>query len=118
MHGGDRSPIPTEATVPARRWPAAVEVAAYFVCGEAVTNVAKYARATHVEIHVQQDETRLVVEITDDGIGGAEQARGSGLRGLTDRVEALGGQLSIDSRAGGGTHLSAQIPLFTAQLGK
>jgi len=86
------------------------EVAAYFVASESLANVAKYAQATNVRITVSRDADAAVVEVTDDGIGGADDAGGSGLRGLADRVEALGGQLRITSPVGIGTTISAVIP--------
>jgi signal transduction histidine kinase len=109
----ERSPTPVQVSAPSQSWPAAVEVAAYFVCSEALTNIAKYAHATRIRIRIRitSDDTRLHVEIADDGIGGADPAHGSGLRGLADRVEALGGRLEIDSPAGQGTKLTAQLPL-------
>lgn len=108
-----RSPVPVEASAPTHRWPVAVEAAAYFVCSEALANVTKYARASRVSARITNDDAQLWVEIADNGIGGADPARGSGLRGLTDRVEALDGQLTIDSRHGHGTRLLAQLPLPT-----
>jgi signal transduction histidine kinase len=107
----DRSPIPVRMSVPAQSWPTPVEAAAYFVCSEALTNVAKYAHASSIDIRVTGGETQLTVEIADNGIGGADPAHGSGLRGLADRVEALGGRLAIDSPAGEGTRLTTEIPL-------
>jgi signal transduction histidine kinase len=107
----DRSPIPVRMSVPAQSWPTPVEAAAYFVCSEALTNVAKYAHASSIDIRVTGDETQLTVEIADNGIGGADPAEGSGLRGLADRVEALGGRLTIHSKAGEGTRLTTEIPL-------
>jgi signal transduction histidine kinase len=86
------------------------EAAAYFVCSEALANVAKYAAATHVEITVARVGDRLRVAVADDGVGGADAALGSGLRGLADRVEALGGALRVDSRPGRGTRLEAELP--------
>jgi signal transduction histidine kinase len=106
-----RAPVPV--TVEAdddERLPGPVESAAYFVVSEALANVAKYAEATHAEVAVRRANGRLTVDVTDDGIGGADAARGSGLRGLADRVAALDGTLSLDSPAGGGTHLHAEIP--------
>ena len=105
------SPLPVEIISPAQSWPEAVEAAAYFVCSEALANVSKYARATHVQIRITSNPRQLGVEIVDDGIGGADPARGSGLRGLADRVDALGGSLSIDSASGQGTRLTAELPL-------
>ena len=106
-----RSPVPVELTVPAERLPAEVESAAYFICSEELANVAKYASASRVIVRVTADDRAALVEIADDGVGGADPAQGSGLRGLADRVEALGGQLRLESEPGGGTCLSAEIPL-------
>jgi signal transduction histidine kinase len=106
-----RSPVP--ATVDyeaAERLPAPVELAAYFVASEALTNVAKYARATSVAVRVRRSGPRAVIEIADDGIGGADARAGSGLRGLADRVEALDGTLRVHSPAGGGTVVTAELP--------
>ena len=105
-----RALVPVQVSVDARRFPAAVEAAAYFVCAEALTNVAKYACASFVRIDVHRDTGRLVVEIVDDGVGGADPGRGSGMRGLADRVEALGGEFSVHSPAGTGTRMLAAIP--------
>ena len=106
-----RSHIPVKLTAPQQRWPAAVEAGAYFICSEALANIAKYARATTVRIEITDTPTDLHVEVTDDGIGGANPTAGSGLRGLTDRAEALGGHLTIASPAEHGTRLTAQLPL-------
>ena len=81
---------------------APVEVAAYYVVAEALTNVTKYARAAHVRVGVTRQDGRLAVTVSDDGVGGADQAAGSGLRGLADRVEALDGRLTVRSTPGGG----------------
>ena len=103
--------VPTAVSVDlVDRLPQAVEVAAYFVASEALANVAKYAEATVVRITVSRGADNALVEITDDGVGGADDAGGSGLRGLADRVEALGGQLRIVSPLGIGTTISAVIP--------
>ena len=106
-----RSPVPVQLAVPEQRWPPALEAAIYFICSEALTNVAKYSQATHVQLHITSTETRLRAEITDDGAGGADPAAGSGLRGLADRAEALGGHLTIASPPGQGTRLTADLPL-------
>jgi signal transduction histidine kinase len=106
-----RSPVPVELTVPAVRLPAEVEGAAYFICSEALANVAKYASASRVVVRVTADDRAALVEIVDDGVGGADPAQGSGLRGLADRAEALGGALRLESPPGGGTRLSAELPL-------
>ena len=91
----------------------AVEAAAYYVAAEALANVAKYAHADSACVRIVEDDNRdeIVIEVADDGIGGADPARGSGLRGLEDRVEALDGALEIDSPLGGGTRIRARIPL-------
>ena len=97
------------ATLPGERFPEQVEAAAYYVVAEALANVQKHAGASRVIVHASTGENRLVVEVEDDGVGGAD-VDGEGLRGLADRVEALGGRLSLDSPAGGGTRLLAEIP--------
>jgi signal transduction histidine kinase len=105
------APVPIELAVPLEeRLPQPVEAAAYYVVAEALTNVAKYASATAVSVSVDRRDGRAVVEISDDGVGGADPARGSGLRGLADRVEALGGLLDLESRPGQGTRVRAEIP--------
>jgi signal transduction histidine kinase len=106
-----RSRVPARLTdVPERRFPAAVEATAYFVVAEALTNAARYADARAVEVGVVHAGERLRVEVRDDGRGGADPAAGSGLRGLADRVAALGGELSLTSPPGGGTVLTAEMP--------
>jgi PAS domain S-box-containing protein len=108
----NRAPVPMEVVdIPDVRLPEPVEAAAYYLIAEAVTNVAKYAQATHVAVSVRPEDGQLVVRVTDDGVGGADPAAGTGLRGLSDRVEALHGRLRIDSPRDGGTHLSAEIPI-------
>jgi signal transduction histidine kinase len=89
----------------------AVQAAAYFVVSEALTNVAKYARATSAGVTLQTDDGALVVEVADDGAGGADPRQGSGLSGLADRVEALGGRLDIDSPPQRGTRIHVRLPL-------
>jgi signal transduction histidine kinase len=105
-----RSPVAVDVAVPATRFPPAVEAAAYFVCAESLTNVAKHADASQVRIGITQEDGRLTVVIADDGIGGADPSRSSGLRGLADRVEALGGSLAVESPPGGGTRVIAELP--------
>ena len=105
-----RGALPVELRVDAGRFPAAVEAAAYFVCAEALTNVAKYARASRARIDAHREAGRLVLEIADDGVGGADPGRGSGLSGLRDRVEALGGQFRVESDPGSGTRVLARDP--------
>ena len=106
-----RSPIPVEAMrVGAARYDPAVESTLYFVCSEALVNVAKHAQATHVTIELAEDAGGPVLRIVDDGVGGALVAAGSGLRGLADRVEALGGSLVIGDGPSGGTAVTASLP--------
>src|SRR5215472_9239076 len=105
-----RSPVTVAVAVPAARFPPAVEAAAYFVCAESLTNVAKHAEASQVHISITQENGQLRVVIADDGLGGADPPRSSGLRGLADRVEALGGSLAVDSPPGGGTRVMAELP--------
>jgi signal transduction histidine kinase len=93
------------------RLPDPLEAAGYFVAAEALTNVAKYAQATSAEVRVIQLDDELEVEVVDDGIGGADASRGSGLRGLADRVGALSGSLEVASPPGHGTRVRAEIPL-------
>ena len=101
---------PVDLVVTERRFAPAHEAAAFFVCSEGLANVAKYARATHVRIAVMASGDGLVVRVEDDGAGGADASRGSGLRGLADRVQALGGTLRVESPAGMGTRLEAHLP--------
>jgi len=106
-----RLPIPVEIETPEVELPQAVEAAAYYVIAEALANVIKYAGASVVTVRVTSDETSARVEVTDDGVGGADSATGSGLRGLSDRVAALEGRLEVDSPPDGGTRITAEIPL-------
>ena len=113
----DRAPLPVELlSVPEERLPGPVEAAAFYVVAEALTNVAKYADATSVSVSVSRENGRAVVEVADDGKGGADPTRGSGLRGLVDRVEALEGRLAVESPPGAGTRVRAEIPLADADL--
>ena len=107
-----RAPIEVDlAELPSDRLPEPIEAAAYFVVAEALTNVAKYAHANQATVKVSRRNGHAVVEVADDGIGGADPDRGSGLRGLADRVSALDGRMSLDSPAGAGTRLRAEIPV-------
>jgi PAS domain S-box-containing protein len=106
-----RAPIPVEIDIPDARYPPPVESAAYFVVAEALTNVAKYASASIVDVSAAEVDGRLCVTVQDDGAGGASPSPGSGLSGLEDRVAALGGALSVHSPVGGGTRVRAEIPL-------
>jgi signal transduction histidine kinase len=106
-----RAPLPVQLTVDVeRRLPAPIEIAAYYLVSEALTNVAKYAGATTAAVNVTRHSGRVVVEVIDDGIGGADAAGGSGLRGLADRVQALRGHVHVVSPPGGGTRVRAEIP--------
>jgi signal transduction histidine kinase len=106
-----RAPMPVElGHLPAQRLPEAVELAAYFVVAEALTNVAKYASATHASVDVERMNGRLVVRVADDGVGGADPEVGTGLRGLADRLAVIEGRLEIDSEPGRGTTITAKIP--------
>jgi signal transduction histidine kinase len=107
-----RSAVPVElGMLPEDRLPPAIETTAYFVAAEALTNAVKHARCGHVEIEVRVDDGWAVVELRDDGVGGADAAQGSGLCGLQDRVGALDGELEIESAAGAGTTVRARMPL-------
>ncbi len=107
----ERTSVPVTVDAPARRFPPNIEAAAYFVVAEALTNVARYAGASSVRVEIRADGETLTVAVRDDGHGGADPERGSGLRGLTDRVAALGGRLAIDSPPDGGTTVRADLPL-------
>jgi signal transduction histidine kinase len=106
-----RSPVPVELDVADERLPAPVEATAYYVVAECLANVAKYAGECTVDVTVAREGDALRVEVRDDGCGGAEVGAGTGLRGLTDRVEALHGTLHVGSHRGDGTVVSAVIPL-------
>ena len=109
----ERSSCPVELSIDlAGRLDAPVESAAYFVVAESLANVVRHASATvaRVEISIEPDPGRVVVAVTDDGVGGASMDRGSGIRGLKDRVEALGGQLAVESPAGHGTRIRVELP--------
>jgi PAS domain S-box-containing protein len=105
-------PVPVRHETPDQRLPAGIEASVYFFCSEALTNVVKHAHATRASVRVELQGFRCAVEVRDDGIGGAEpRSEASGLRGLRDRVGALGGTMEISSPAAGGTVLRASIPL-------
>jgi len=106
-----RAPVPVTLSIETEgRLPEPVEVAAFYVVSESLANVGKYAQATSASVDVSRKDGRVVIEVTDDGCGGADEARGSGIRGLADRVEALGGHLRVWSPVGGGTRVQAEIP--------
>jgi signal transduction histidine kinase len=107
-----RSAVPVELDLQAvARLPAPVEVAAYYVVSEALANSAKHAQASVVHVGVEQRDGLLRLAVRDDGVGGADPANGSGLTGLRDRVEALGGTIAVESRKGGGTAVTARLPV-------
>ena len=107
-----RAPFPVRISgVPEHRLPPAVEATAYFIAAEALTNVTKYAGATAAVVELEEDRGRLRLEVRDDGVGGADPSRGTGLRGLRDRVAALDGRFEVNSRDGHGTSVIAELPL-------
>ena len=110
----DRAPVPVRVEIPERRYPPSVESAAYFVAAEALTNVAKYARASAAHVAVSDRGDSLLIEVADDGVGGAMVSTGSGLAGLGDRMAAFQGQLIVDSPPNQGTRVRAEIPLSGA----
>jgi signal transduction histidine kinase len=106
-----RAPVPVElAGLPGERFPEAIELAAYYVVSEALTNVAKYAAASHATVDLARENGRLVVQVSDDGVGGADPENGTGLRGLADRLAVIEGRLDVDSERGRGTTIIARIP--------
>jgi signal transduction histidine kinase len=113
-----RSAIPVELDVTTdARLPESIEVAAYFVASEALANATKHAQASRIEVSLALRDGGLLMSIRDDGVGGADSGRGSGLVGLQDRVEALGGTIRIDSPPGGGTSLVVTLPLDVEPAG-
>jgi signal transduction histidine kinase len=102
-------PVDLEVATDAR-FPEPVEIAAYYVASEALTNAMKHARASGIEISLAAGDASLLLSIRDDGVGGADPGRGSGLAGLADRVEALGGSIRVQSAAGAGTHIAVDLP--------
>ena len=109
----DRASVPVVVDVADERYPEPVELAAYFVAAEALTNVAKYARASTARVTTTRTESHLVLTVDDDGIGGARASAGRGLAGLADRLAALDGTLTVSSQPGKGTCVRAEIPLST-----
>jgi signal transduction histidine kinase len=108
---GERSPVPVEIDALSERFPAPVEAAAYFVCSEALANAAKYADASRLSVRIEHDDQKLMLSVEDNGVGGADPSAGTGLRGLTDRVEALGGGLRLESPPGHGTRVVVELPI-------
>jgi signal transduction histidine kinase len=107
-----RAPVPVELDITDTPLETNISVAAYYIVSEALTNVAKYAEATRAAVRVRETDAALVVVVEDDGKGGADVSRGTGLAGLADRVAAFDGTLTIDSPRGGGTRLRAELPFF------
>jgi signal transduction histidine kinase len=116
----ERAPLPVYVAteLPARRLPERVELAAYFLVSEALTNVAKHASATQASVAVTERQGRLVVEVGDDGVGGADVACGTGLRGLKDRLAAIDGRFEVDSKRGHGTTVRAVLPCTQPTAGR
>jgi signal transduction histidine kinase len=112
----ERAPVPVRLVTTAERLPAVIETAVYFVCSEALANVAKHSGATGVDIQVRVESGTVTVLVADDGIGGADPSAGSGLNGAGDRIGALGGRLVVESPSGGGTRLLADIPAATPSI--
>jgi len=110
-----RAPVPVRLAVSPQRLPAVIETAVFFICSEALTNVGKYAHASRADVAVRAEGDLVTVLVADDGVGGADPSAGSGLKGIADRVEALGGRFLVDSPAGGGTRLLAEIPAAARQ---
>jgi signal transduction histidine kinase len=107
-----RSAIPVDLVITTEvRLAEPIEVAAYFVASEALANAAKHSQASRIDVSLEQRDGSLVLSIRDDGVGGADAAGGSGLIGLMDRVEALGGSIHVDSRSGEGTQITAELPV-------
>ena len=107
-----RSLVPVDLDVKVdARFPEPIETAAYYVASEALANAMKHAQASRIEISLTTRHRSLLLSLRDDGVGGADPARGSGLAGLTDRVEALGGSIHVHSAAGAGTHITVDLPL-------
>jgi signal transduction histidine kinase len=106
----ERSTVPVAVAVPEERLGEPIEAAAYFLVSESLANVAKYAHASSVRVNITRRNGSAVIDVDDNGVGGADPASGSGLRGLSDRVQALDGTFRIESPTGGGTHIHAEIP--------
>lgn len=107
--------VPVDVTAPSQRFPPHLEAAAYFVAAESLANVTKHARASAVQIRVEEDPQELHISVQDDGVGGANSDGGTGLRGLEDRIEALGGRLRVASPVNGGTVVEAHLPIASVR---
>jgi signal transduction histidine kinase len=108
------SSVPIELDVCGEELPEAIAAAAYFVVAECLANAGRYGQACSATVQIRSGDDELRIEVADDGVGGADPAKGTGLRGLADRVEVLGGRLEVDSPAGGGTRVMAVVPLDRA----
>ena len=106
-----RTPVPVELDRVGRRLPAPIEAAAYYVVSEAVANVVKHGHASSIRVDLEAENGTFRVQVSDDGVGGADAGAGSGLRGLADRVSALDGRLELESPPGAGTRVTAELPL-------
>jgi signal transduction histidine kinase len=106
----ERLDLPVDADVPAARFPSEIEASAYFIVGEALTNVVKHSHAQRVEVRARVRDGMLRIDVCDDGVGGAD-VQGRGLHGLADRAAALGGRLELESPVAGGTRLTAVLPV-------
>ena len=114
-----RAPCPLDLDVAlGERLPEPLEVAAYYIVSESLTNIGKHSRATHATVRVAMTGDNLLVDVSDNGVGGADTENGTGLRGLADRVEALGGTLAISTPSTGGTRITARIPAHTGQAAR
>jgi PAS domain S-box-containing protein len=107
----ERAPLPVELDVPEERFEESVEATSYYVVAEALGNTARHAQATRALVRVRPEGEQLVVEVEDDGLGGADESRGTGLRGLADRLAALSGTFTVESPPGRGTRIRAEMPL-------
>jgi PAS domain S-box-containing protein len=107
----ERAPVPVELEVPTARYEETVEATSYYVVAEALGNTARHAQATRAVVSVRPEGGQLVVEVEDDGVGGADESGGTGLRGLADRLEAVSGTFTVESPPGRGTRIRAEIPL-------
>ncbi len=103
--------FPSSSAFSDARFPPEIEAGIYFLCAEGLANASKHASASKVDVSVRRADGTVVVELSDDGVGGADLDRGSGLRGLADRIEALGGRLTVESPMDRGTRLIAVLPL-------
>jgi PAS domain S-box-containing protein len=109
----ERAPVPVELDVPEERFEESVEATSYYVVAEALGNTARHARATRALVRIRPENEQLIVEVEDDGVGGADETAGTGLRGLADRLAAASGTFTVQSPHGRGTRIHAEIPLRT-----